>query len=184
MYIKIRLLSSLVALLALFCVGLPVNAQAENTLPAPVTTQLHTPVAKVGDGTYRKFGFSVYNATLWAPDGAWSADKPYALQLHYTRSLSKETLVDTVMDDIRDQDVADDATLANWEKMLNATLPAIADGDTIIGVAIPGKKSLLFYNGKKLASIDDPVFSKAFFNIWLGDNADEDLRGKLLASAK
>ncbi len=72
--------------------------------------------SKVGSGTYRKFGFSVYRATLWAPDGKWDPAKPYALELHYTRSVSKDTLVDTVADDIRDQNVADEATLVNWEK--------------------------------------------------------------------
>jgi len=182
--LKIKHLLRAIALVTLFAyLYMPTGAWAE-ALPEAVSAQSPTPLTEVGNGTYRKFGFSVYNATLWAPEGVWSADKSYALQLHYTRSVSKETMIDTVMDDIRDQNVADDATLARWGKTLSATLPAIEDGDTIIGLAIPGKKSTLFYNGKKLASIDDQVFSKAFFNIWLGDNADEGLRENLLASAK
>jgi hypothetical protein len=88
------------------------------------------------------------------------------------------------MDDIRDQQVADDITLAEWEKILNKALPAVQDGDVIIGLAAPGKKSTLFVNGSQTASIEDPIFSTAFFNIWLGEKADENLRNKLLANAE
>jgi hypothetical protein len=155
-------------------------ADVPEALPESVSVQLRLPLSEVGSGTYHKFGFSVYRATLWAPDGVWDATKPYALQLHYMRDVSKQTLVDTVSDDIREQEVADEVTLARWEEILNAELPAVSDGDTIIAVAMPGKKSLVFYNSKKIFNIDDPAFSKAFFNIWLGERADDSLRAKLL----
>ena len=165
-------------------VVLPMSLHAEDALPQALTAQLHAPLVKIGSGTFRKFGFSIYKITLWAPGGSWSDKKPYALQLHYTHSVSKDTLVDTVMDDIRDQNVGSESQLTTWEKMLNDTMPSVEDGDALIGLAIPGKKSLLFFNGKKLTSIDDPVFSDAFFNIWLGETADESLRDKLLGIAK
>ena len=156
------------------------SAFADDTLPDYVKAKVNTPLTEVGSGTYRKFGFRVYNAELWSPNGTWDPQKPYVLQLHYTRSLSKDTLVDTVMDDIRDQNVADEATFARWDAQITKILPAVEDGDTITGVALPGKNTLLFYNGKQIASIHDDALSKAFFDIWLGDQADENLRGKLL----
>ena len=167
-----------------FCLCTPAELWAQDTLPQSARAQLHTPLATVGSGTYRRFGLSVYHATLWAPDGVWDAAKPYALELHYTRSVSKETLVDTVTDDIHDQNVADEVTLARWGKVLNAVLPNVVDGDTITGLAIPGKESQLFYNGRKIASIDDQAFSHAFFDVWLGETADEGLRNKLLGKAQ
>jgi hypothetical protein len=167
---------------------LPTPSHAEDTmkdtLPASITSQVHTPLMPVGSGTYRKMGLSIYRATLWAPSGIYNANKPYALELRYNRSLSKDTMVDTVMDDIRDQQVADNTTLTKWEETLNKALPAVEDGDVIIGLAVPGKKSMLFFNGLETTSIEDPVFSTAFFNIWLGDGADESLRNKLLANAQ
>jgi hypothetical protein len=152
----------------------------DNGLPENVRTQVHVPLKQVGEGNYRKFGFKIYHATLWAPDGAWDATKPYALKLEYARSLSKDTLLDAVMDDIREENVTDDKTLARWHDVLNASLPAVEEDDTIIGLAVPGKKSLLFYNGKNIASIEDKALSNAFFNIWLGATANENLRKKLL----
>jgi hypothetical protein len=162
---------------------LPASARADDppaSLPLAVQHYFNAPPAEIGNGTYRKFGFRVYNASLWSRDRNWDPAKPYALKLHYTRGVSKETLVDTVIDDIRDQNVADDATLARWENMLKQDLPEVQEDDELIGLCMPGKSSLLFYNGKQIASIDDQNLSRAFFNIWLGDGADDDLKAKLL----
>lgn len=155
-------------------------AHADDQLPAYVGEHVKTPLQEVGHGTYRKLGFRVYEASLWAPGGTWDANKPYALKLHYTRDVSKDTLSDTVVDDIRDQNVTDDATFTRWEGTLRKVLPAVDDGDTMIGIAMPGKHSLLFHNGVEIARIDDAALSNAFFNVWLGNGADEDLRAKLL----
>jgi hypothetical protein len=149
-------------------------------LPDDVQKRVNPPLAEVGKGTYHKFGFSVYQATLWAANGAWNPQKPYALELHYTRGVSKDTLVDTVTDDLREEGVADDQTLGRWRETLAGVLPDVEDGDVLVGLCLPGKKSRLFFNGKEIASIEDPALSKAFFDIWLGAHADEDLRAKLL----
>ena len=152
----------------------------EKALPESVSAQISTSLAKVGQGTYRKLGFRIYDATLWASQNTWDAAKPYALQLSYTRSLSKETLVDTVMDNIQEQRVADEVTLARWKDVLNFSLRDVKEGDVLVGLAVPGKKTLLFYNGANIASVEDQAFSDAFFGVWLGKYADEDLRSKLL----
>lgn len=158
--------------------------EMNDTLPAAIIKYSPAPLMPVGSGTYRKLGFSVYKATLWAPNSLYNPNKPYALELHYTRSVSKDTLVDTVMDDIREQNVTDDETLSKWQTILTNALKPVEDGDTMIGLAVPGKNSRLFFNGVETASLNDPAFSKAFFNIWLGDHADENLKNKLLANAR
>jgi Chalcone isomerase-like len=178
--LKRRGIFAVLAAVLFLCLTMPATLRAEDTLPDSIQTHFATPLKEVGQGTYRKFGFSIYRATLWAADGVWNPQKPYALELHYTRSLSKETLVDAVTGDIRDQGVADDDTLARWEKVLSEVLPAVEDGDTIIGLHVPGKNSLLFYNETKIADIKDQKLSQAFFDIWLGEQADQDLREKLL----
>jgi hypothetical protein len=168
------------AILALILICLaPIVAPAQS-LPPVIQAHIKTALAPVGTGTYTKFGFTIYRATLWAPGGVYDPAKPYALELAYARSLSSDTLVDTVIGDIRDQKIADDDAVNSWEKTLDDIMPDVKDGDTIIGRYVPGKPSALFYNGAKIAAIDDPAFSKAFFDIWLGDNADEDLRDALL----
>lgn len=155
------------------------------TLPAAVAKHAPVPLSKVGQGTYRKFGFAVYNAALWAPEGFWEAEEPFALQLSYTRSLSKETLIDAVMDDIENQNIADETTRARWRDFLEASLRDVEDGDVLAGLSLPAEnEAILFLNGAVIAVIDEQAFSDAFFSIWLGTNADADLREALLGEAR
>ena len=179
--IRLKLIAVLATMF--FCLHAPAISHAESQVATYIQAQTKTPIAVVGSGTYRKFGFSVYRATLWAADGAWDPQKPYALELRYLRNVSKDTLVDTVMDDIRSQNVADNDTLTQWQTTLIGVLPDVNDGDVLTGLCLPGKKSLLFLNGKPIATITDTAFSKAFFDVWLGDQADEDLRKKLLGQS-
>jgi hypothetical protein len=162
------------------CFLVPAHVFAEDGLPLPVQQQVAVPLKKVGEGTYRKFGFSIYHAVLWAPDGTWRADKPYALELRYMRGLSKDTLADSTIDDIHDQGAADDETMTRWSAGIKRVMPAVQDGDIMIGLIIPNKVGLLYLNGVQIGKTQDNALSKAFLNIWLGKDADEDLRNELL----
>jgi len=161
-------------------VSMQALAFAEDGLPASVQARAGTPLQRVGEGTYRKFGFSIYHAVLWAPDGRWNPDRPYALMLHYLRSLSKDTLADSIVDDIRDQNATDEETMTRWTAGIKKMMPEVEDGDVMTGLIVPNKESLLFLNGIQIAKIEDNALSKAFFNIWLGKDADEDLKHELL----
>jgi hypothetical protein len=156
------------------------SAKAEDVLPEAVRAELKKPLVPVGSGIYRKFGFSVYKVTFWTTDGVWDRKKPYALEMRYERDVSKDALVDAVTDDLRDQQVANADTINHWHQVLADILPDVEDGDTIVTLCLPGKESPLFHNEKEIARIGDNDFIQAFFDIWLGRRADEDLRNKLL----
>lgn len=164
---------------SLMSLGTPASAHAQ-LLPAAVTQQFIPPLEKVGDGTYRKLGFTVYHATLWAPGGKYDKNTPYLLQLRYARNISQKMLSDTVIDNIRKQEVADDETFSHWQEMLQQMLPAINKGDEIVGVSIPGRDSIIYLNGTEFVRIEDRAFSDAFFDIWLGPKADETLQAQLM----
>lgn len=159
----------------------PALANKAPPLPAGIQAQAVQPLKVLGGATYRKFGFRVYHVALWVPGARWDTAQPYALQLTYRRDLSKDTLVDGIMDGIREQEQADDATLQRWETAMNAALTDVNEGDTITGLAVPGKSALLFLNGKQIMTIEDKGLSDAFFAVWLGKTADEDMREKLLS---
>jgi len=181
---RMRLMKNIQTLLPFFLAicfiifAVPIS-QAQEDAPEVIRTYLNSKPHKLGEDTYRKFGFGVYRISLWVAGDGWDQGEPYALALHYFRGVSKETMVDTIIGNIRDEHVADEAALARWEKMLHSALPPVEDGDELVGLALPGKKTLLFYNSVQIAAIHDKVFSDAFFNIWLGQNADEDMRNRL-----
>ncbi len=175
-----RLFLSLAMVLSLLATA-PALANKAPPLPAGIQAQAVQPLKVLGGATYRKFGFRVYHVALWVPGARWDTAQPYALQLTYRRDLSKDTLVDGIMDGIREQEQADDATLQRWETAMNAALTDVNEGDTITGLAVPGKSALLFLNGKQIMTIEDKGLSDAFFAVWLGKTADEDMREKLLS---
>lgn len=175
-----RLFLSLALLLSLLATA-PAMANKAPPLPATIQTQAAQPLKVLGGATYRKFGFRVYHVALWVPGVRWDTAQPYALQLTYRRDLSKDTLVDGIMDGIREQEQADDATLQRWEAAMNAALTDVNEGDSITGLAVPGQSALLFLNGKQIMKIEDKGLSDAFFAVWLGKTADEDMREKLLS---
>ncbi|HAX92155.1 MAG TPA: hypothetical protein DCY07_08135, partial [Rhodospirillaceae bacterium] len=110
-------------------------------LPTTVSDLTPVPLVKVGQGTFRKLGFRVYDATLWASQNTWDTSPPYALQLFYSRDISKDTLIDTVMGDIEDQNVANEETRVRWKSVLDAALSDVNEGDVLVGLALPDGKT-------------------------------------------
>ena len=59
--------------------------------------------------------------------------------------------------------------------------PDIKQGDSLIGVAVPGKEARFYSKDKFIASIADAEFTKAFFGIWLSERTSEPrMRERLL----
>ena len=61
--------------------------------------------------------------------------------------------------------------------------PDIKQGDALIGVSVPGKEARFYNREKLIATVPDPEFAKAFFDIWLSEKSSEPkLRLKLLGA--
>lgn len=137
----------------------------------------------LGDGELRWLGLRVYRATLWAAQRPFQPERAFALQLHYYRSISRQRLVQTSLDEIRRLRPTgiDAATLAQWDSTLNRAFIDVAPGDELIGVYAPGHGMRLYNQQGLLADIDDLRLARAFFAIWLDEGTrDQDLRRKLL----
>jgi hypothetical protein len=135
----------------------------------------------VGSGTLRFLGLRIYDATLWAPRGAWASGRPFALELRYARSFDGAAIARRSIEEIRAQRKLPDATLARWEAQLAAVFPDVRAGDRLIGVRLPGE-GMAFYQGTRpLGRIDDETLAAAFFYIWLAPaTRAPELRARLL----
>lgn len=146
------------------------------------------PAAKVvGSGSLRWFGLKIYDAKLWSEQQPFDANAPFALELTYHRTISREQFVETSLDEIKRlfTDRYSAETLKRWEAEMNRAFPNVKAGDQLIGVYEPGV-GCRFYDANQLTtSVKDPEFARAFFAIWLDKRSkDSDLRAKLLGSAK
>jgi len=146
------------------------------------TAQRHVPDAElVGEGRLKYLFWSVFDAALYAPDGIWSADQPFALSLSYLRDLEGEGIVEASIDEIREQGMADQAILERWRDEMTAIFPDVDDQTTLTGIVDDNSHTQFYQNGELVGTISDPAFSRYFFNIWLGEQTSEPkLRRQLL----
>ena len=136
---------------------------------------------QVGQGRLTYLFWDVYDATLYAPKGAWTKEKPFALQLSYLREIEGKQIADRSVVEMRDLGITDEIKLATWHSQMRRIFPNVNDGISLTGV-YTGKGDTIFYLGDvQIGRIEDPEFSNAFFKIWLDENTSSpDLRKKLL----
>lgn len=169
---KARMVAGIVALFLLFSF---VPAQAspwkEHVLGA----------ASVGSARMSYLWWDVYDIHLYATDGRWSADKPFALRLDYLMSLKGDKIAERSIKEMRKLGMGNDEQLRNWFVFMSNTFPDVQEGDSLIGVRDSGGKTVFFSGERQLGEIVDADFSHYFFGIWLHEDTSEpSLRKKLL----
>lgn len=134
-----------------------------------------------GSGDYRRFGFLVYRATLWAGDDP--AVPPLALRLDYRRSIAGVAIAEASVREMR-RFVDDEPRLAGWGKRMASLFPDVVDGDHLVGLWLPEGARFL-QGGRLLGEVRDPAFAQAFFAIWLDARTSApELRAALLTRGR
>lgn len=130
-----------------------------------------------GNGEFRRFGFLVYEATLWA--GEDPQRPPLMLRLEYKRNIAGADIAAASIKEMR-RTVADEARLADWGGRMARIFPDVKPGDHILGHHRP--EGAVFMQGERLLGrIDEPDFAQAFFGIWLDPRTSApELRAALL----
>jgi hypothetical protein len=132
-----------------------------------------------GSGEFRRFGFLVYEATLWAA-GDDPLLPPLALRLTYRRNISGRRIADASVAEMRNLGAADAELLVKWGEQMGRLFPDVRPGDEILGVHLPDG-ARFYHNDRLLGAIDDPLFARAFFSIWLDPRSSApELRSALL----
>ena len=163
-----RINLSALALLAWPFVGLAQNA-SDSPLPG---------LRRWGRGEFRRFGFLVYEASLWAGDDP--TRPPLALRLDYKRRISGSAIAEASVKEMR-RFGSEETVLAAWHERMARIFPDVQDGDHILGVYTPDG-ARFSHNGRDLGGIDDARFARDFFGIWLDPRTSApELRAALLA---
>jgi hypothetical protein len=144
--------------------------------------QLSQPPAswRVGSGKLTWLGLTVYQATLYAPQGEYRADLPHAIRIDYRFSFDRRQLAHSSLQEIeklfgRRQDGE------QVVQRLASVFCDVAKGDHILGIHYPGRWAEFHCNGELLGRIEDAALARAFFAIWLNPRTSEpELRDQLL----
>lgn len=156
-----------------FLQAINVFAAEEDAIPDE-TVQASVPnISVVGRGVLSYAFWDIYEATLFAPEGVWDPNKPFALSIEYFRALKGKEIADRSVQEIRQQGFTNEVTLAAWNSQMKAIFPDVKKGTVLTAVYMPDKKTT-FYNGAEIIGvIKDDDFGKSFFGIWLAEKTSE-----------
>lgn len=155
----------LCTLLLSFAAGTAVGAN-------PVTQEI--PQAQVvGRGVLTYAFWDVYEATLYAEEGRWRGDRPFALSIEYALDLKGRDIAERSAQEMRKQGFDDDKQLAIWTKAMISIFPDVSEGTVLTAIYKPRQGTFFYKNGQLIDSIKGPAFARAFFGIWLEENTSE-----------
>lgn len=172
-------------LIAAACASVGGFAQASQSLPSIVTDDLPDTrtLTRRSEATLRFLGIKVYDIRLWTPNRPYQPDQLFALELTYDLSFKGADIARRSADEMRKVGYSDDAKLTRWTDTMLRIFPDVAKGDALIGVSVPGKEVRFYSRTRSVASVPDPEFARAFFEIWLSERTSEPrLRERLLAA--
>lgn len=142
---------------------LAMAATPGSALPAFAAPDPTAGLRRWGSGEFRRFGFLIYRATLWAGDEPTAP--PLALRLDYQRNLDGRAIADASVKEMRRLGVPE-ATLSRWGERMAAIFPDVRVGDYITGIYRPEGVVFLF-NDRVIGEIAEAEFGRRFFGIWL-----------------
>lgn len=161
-----------------------VHAMSDRAPPLPESvTSLAPGLRAQGGGLLTFFGISVYDGWYWSDARGWPDAGPYALDLHYHRSLDSEKIAQRSVDEIARLGYGSEADRQRWHAQMTRIFPNVRRGDRLTGVAITADAVRFFHNGERIGEITEPGFTRAFFGIWLDPKTSQaDFRARLLGS--
>ena len=150
------------------------------TLPQSVLLDVPSLTPR-GEGVMRFYGLKVYDVRLWTAMKPHAHHEPFALELVYDMSLKGADIAERSVMEMRRQGHMDEEKLKRWGAEMARIFPDIRQGDTLIGVSIPGKGARFYNREKFIATVADAEFARAFFDIWLSEKTSAPhVRVKLL----
>lgn len=152
----------------------------------PQTINESVPNAKlVGEGKMTYFFWDVYDAQLYAPEGVWRGEPPYALTLTYLRDFEGAAIAERSVKEMRKQGFNDKQKLTQWEEQMKSIFPDVEEGTQLTGLFMKNGETVFLKNEEVLGSVEDKGFGTQFFAIWLSEKTSEPkLREKLVGDAE
>lgn len=155
-------------------------AAAQHSFANSEITRSIEKAAIVGKARLSVMLWDVYDATLYAPEGTWRKDRPFALSLHYLRDINGKDIADRSVQEMRKQGYRDEITLAAWHSQMRSIFPDVKNGTVLSGIFIPGKDTRFYEGDHLIGTIKGDLFAQWFFGIWLSENSSEPVLRKQL----
>jgi len=137
---------------------------------------------QVGEGVFKRLGWSIYTARLWAPEGIYAPGKPFALSLTYEFDIAQSRIVQASIEEMTRLG-APVADRPQWREALEAVIRDVGKSQSLAGVYIPGQGAVFYHDDLQTGRLDEEL-AQYFFGIWLDPRtSDPALRTALLGGA-
>lgn len=140
----------------------------ENPIPEHVPNS-----SVVGEYDLKVAFWDVYDAKFYAPEGVYAVDKPFALELEYKLDLDGEKIAKHTTKEMKKQGFKDKEKLSEWFNSMAQIIPDVKDDDVIIGIKDQNNHAIFYLNGELIGTVEDPEFTKAFFDIWVSEKTSK-----------
>lgn len=151
------------------------------TATASVIDRYVPQAEKVGEARMSVMMWDIYDAALFAPNGQWSGQEPFALRLVYLRDLKGDKIADRSIKEMRNQGFDDEVKLATWHTQLRQIFPNVSHGDELTGILTRNGQTLFYKGQARIGTITDSEFGQRFFDIWLSPKTSApDIRYSLI----
>jgi len=163
----------LASAMAVCMAGISLSAASHPLLPG---------AQQIGQAEFTRFGFSIYQAELWAPDGRLLPDQSFLLSLTYARNIGRSQIVQASLDEMQKLG-APVALQSQWRAELEQILLDVRKGDTLSAKYVPGQGAEFYFQNERTGTINEEL-ARYFFAIWLDERTSEPaLRQSLLGLA-
>lgn len=117
--------------------------------------------------------WDVYDASLYAPQGAYSQDQPFVLALHYLRALDGKEIAKRSLKEMEKQGFSDSSQGEQWLTKMVKIFPDVSEGTVLYGLRTPEGYTQFYEDNKLIGEVRDSEFTTWFFNIWLSEKTSE-----------
>jgi hypothetical protein len=148
----------------------------------PLQTYQQLTTTPVGQGQFKWLVFNVFQAKLFAPQGAYQPGQPHVLELTYQRHIPGRFIVQATLDEMARLGYPDATQLESYRPLLTQAFADVHAGTRLAGVLQANGSTAFIRDGQTLVgTIPGPRFGKYFFAIWLSENSRQpSLRQQLL----
>lgn len=131
-----------------------------------INTQINN-AQLVGQSRMKFLIWKIYDIELYASNGIWQAEDSFALSLKYLRNFKGKDIANRSIVEIRKQGFKKEDRLNAWFDEISAIIPDVKKNDRLTAIATASGTTLFCQNETIIGKVEDPEFTKQFFNIWL-----------------
>ena len=115
--------------------------------------------------------FDLYDISLYTQEANFNKDQVFALEITYLREFKGEKIAERSIYEIQKRGFNNSEKLNTWSEKMKKIFPDVKKGDSLVGIKDEQDGAQFFLNGLELGRVENPEFSKQFFDIWLGSNS-------------